>query len=151
MALAFLAHFVGDLHMPLHVGEKDDRGGNDVRVVYAGLAGDKINLHRIWDRELAERALQASPPVTPASITPEARAAWSQGSLADWTRQSWALSRSVTYVGLPALADGCLGPRDTNVVVPIPDAYATAALPVIRMQVERAGVRLGVLLDRALR
>src|SRR4028119_1916260 len=30
MALAFLTHFVGDLHMPLHAGDRGDKGGNDL-------------------------------------------------------------------------------------------------------------------------
>jgi hypothetical protein len=31
-ALRFLVHFVGDLHMPLHVGENHDKGGNNLQV-----------------------------------------------------------------------------------------------------------------------
>src|SRR3954447_7944647 len=34
MALAFVAHLVGDLHMPLHVGEHDDAGGNQINARY---------------------------------------------------------------------------------------------------------------------
>ncbi|MEI6753200.1 MAG: S1/P1 nuclease, partial [Paludibacter sp.] len=29
-ALKFLIHFVGDLHQPMHMGRKDDKGGNKV-------------------------------------------------------------------------------------------------------------------------
>ena len=29
-ALAFLVHFVGDLHQPLHCATRDDTGGNDL-------------------------------------------------------------------------------------------------------------------------
>jgi hypothetical protein len=31
MALAFLVHFVGDLHMPLHAGDRGDSGGNALK------------------------------------------------------------------------------------------------------------------------
>ena len=31
-ALKFLAHLVGDIHQPLHVGRGDDRGGNNLKV-----------------------------------------------------------------------------------------------------------------------
>ena len=49
-ALAFLTHFVGDLHQPLHVGENDDRGGNDVAATFDGMSGPRLNLHGLWDR-----------------------------------------------------------------------------------------------------
>ena len=29
--LKLLVHFIGDLHQPMHVGRKEDRGGNDIR------------------------------------------------------------------------------------------------------------------------
>jgi hypothetical protein len=39
-ALAFMVHFAGDIHMPLHSGDKDDRGGND-RVTDYGIVPDR--------------------------------------------------------------------------------------------------------------
>jgi hypothetical protein len=45
-ALRMLVHLVGDLHQPLHVGNGEDRGGNDVRIKWFY---DRSNLHRIWD------------------------------------------------------------------------------------------------------
>ncbi|MFN6934588.1 MAG: S1/P1 nuclease, partial [Tsuneonella sp.] len=54
-ALAFMVHFAGDIHMPLHSGDNDDRGGNDVVTAY-GIVPD-LNLHSIWDSALAERAI----------------------------------------------------------------------------------------------
>ena len=54
-ALAFLAHFVGDLHMPLHAGDRGDRGGNDLRAAYGLFEGRRTNLHSVWDGWLAER------------------------------------------------------------------------------------------------
>ena len=48
-ALCFLAHFVTDLHQPLHVGRADDRGGNSVKVNFFG---EIKELHSVWDRGL---------------------------------------------------------------------------------------------------
>lgn len=31
-SLMFLAHFVGDVHQPLHCGHTDDLGGNTIKV-----------------------------------------------------------------------------------------------------------------------
>ena len=45
-ALKFLTHFVGDLHQPLHVGFKNDSGGNAIVVQYNN---GTYNLHSVWD------------------------------------------------------------------------------------------------------
>ena len=60
-ALAFLVHFIGDIHMPLHSGDLDDRGGNDRETTYGIVPG--LNLHWVWDGPLAERAISGDPPV----------------------------------------------------------------------------------------
>jgi hypothetical protein len=51
-ALKFLVHFTGDLHQPMHLGRKDDLGGN--RVPYTWF-GDKTNIHSLWDSYLVEQ------------------------------------------------------------------------------------------------
>ena len=50
-ALCFLAHFVTDLHQPLHVGRGDDRGANSIAVNFFG---EIQKLHSVWDRGLIE-------------------------------------------------------------------------------------------------
>lgn len=50
-ALAFLIHFIGDLHQPLHVGRDEDEGGNKIVVYWFG---DKTNLHSVWDTKFIE-------------------------------------------------------------------------------------------------
>jgi len=45
-ALKCLVHLIGDLHQPLHVGNGEDKGGNDVDVEFYW---SKSNLHRVWD------------------------------------------------------------------------------------------------------
>ncbi len=48
IALRFLIHLVEDLHMPLHVGDNHDRGGNDTQVQFF----DKgTNMHQLWGKE----------------------------------------------------------------------------------------------------
>lgn len=49
--LKMLVHIVGDLHQPLHVGNGNDRGGNDVEVYYFN---QKTNLHSVWDTKMIE-------------------------------------------------------------------------------------------------
>lgn len=52
-ALLFLAHIVGDIHQPLHVGFTSDAGGNTITVHWYRR---KTNLHHIWDTEMIVKA-----------------------------------------------------------------------------------------------
>ena len=49
--LMIVFHLVGDMHMPLHVGYEEDKGGNTIHVTYLG---HRSNLHRVWDSEIIE-------------------------------------------------------------------------------------------------
>jgi S1/P1 Nuclease len=46
LALRFTLHIIGDLHQPLHAGNGNDRGGNDIRVTFFR---EPTNLHAVWD------------------------------------------------------------------------------------------------------
>ena len=50
-ALAFLIHFIGDIHQPLHCGKNRDSGGNKISVLFFG---ERKNLHSVWDTEIIE-------------------------------------------------------------------------------------------------
>jgi hypothetical protein len=147
-ALAFVVHFVGDMHMPLHVGDKHDRGGNDVRAAYGAKAPDRMNLHRIWDSDLAERALTEPPAVTSTSIAAADRRTMAAGTIEDWAREGWDLSRTIVYPQLRDFPDSCPVKSEQRPVVDA--AYIAAAEAPLRQQVERAGVRLAMLLNTAL-
>lgn len=47
----YLFHLVGDLHMPLHTGYPQDKGGNDIKVDFMG---KQKNLHYVWDMAIIE-------------------------------------------------------------------------------------------------
>jgi len=47
--LKLLVHLVGDLHQPLHIGRKEDKGGNTIQVQWFGRG---TNLHRVWDENM---------------------------------------------------------------------------------------------------
>lgn len=49
--LKMLVHLVGDLHQPMHIGRREDKGGNDVQVQWFG---NGSNLHRVWDTNMIE-------------------------------------------------------------------------------------------------
>jgi len=52
-ALKFLGHWVADVHKPMHVSFKDDRGGN--RIKESGPC--ERNLHAVWDSCIVETKL----------------------------------------------------------------------------------------------
>ncbi|KAG8382886.1 hypothetical protein BUALT_Bualt05G0125900 [Buddleja alternifolia] len=51
-ALLFLSHFIGDIHQPLHVGFRSDKGGNTIKVTWFNR---KDVLHHVWDTDLIKR------------------------------------------------------------------------------------------------
>jgi len=148
MALAFVMHLVGDLHMPLHAGDRSDRGGSDFIAAY-GVIGGKTNLHMIWDGYLAERAI-STPAGEAAGILKELPVGERQrtklGTVDDWARESWEAARQQAYGSLAA--DPCaLTIRNS----PVLDEAATRRLiPFVRRQIARGGLRLARLLDETL-
>ncbi|OYY63256.1 S1/P1 nuclease [Sphingomonas sp. 28-62-11] len=144
-ATVFLIHFVGDLHMPLHAGDRSDRGGNDVRVAYGLYAPERLNLHGVWDGAIAERAL-TTPPSLERRYADAERAAITAGTVADWSREAWTVSRDTAYA-LAQGGDPC-GPKPTGRVTLTNESLAKAVEPQ-RLQIERASLRLARLLDEA--
>ncbi|SJK96945.1 uncharacterized protein ARMOST_00194 [Armillaria ostoyae] len=73
-ALKFLVHFVGDMHMPLHLTGRD-RGGNSVKVKFDGRQTSELalnsdaymqltlalDLHSLWDSLLISKSLRTIP------------------------------------------------------------------------------------------
>jgi hypothetical protein len=146
-ALAFLVHFVGDLHQPLHAAERDgDQGGNKLKVHY-GI--EPTNLHSTWDGLLADRAISSAPPGAQgilAGTTPQQIAEIQSGTVMDWAQQSWELARDAVYPSATH-APACppTAPADAGL-----DAAATDRLiPVVRTQILRGGLRLAKMLDDA--
>lgn len=150
LALKFLLHFIGDLHQPLHAADNRDRGGNDVAIIY-GNRTTPDNLHSYWDRELVER-LGADPRTTGATLNRQISSAkaeqWSKGTFSAWAKESFQQAKTVTY--------NFHGTREFEAeggskVQRLDAAYDQRALPVVREQLSKAGVRLAAVLNNALR
>ena len=146
-ALAFVVHLVGDLHQPMHAGDRGDLGGNRVQASYGIIAG-RTNLHSIWDGYLADRG-NSEPPGGPrgilAGLGPADMAAMRQGNVTDWARESWQASRDYAYGTL--LGDPCGPPPAERPVVT--EETTRRLLPIVRRQVARGGLRLARVLDEA--
>ena len=148
MALAFLVHFVGDIHQPLHGAEHDgDQGGNKVKASYGVIP--RTNLHSIWDGLLAERAISTPPPGADgllSEISPQERVELAKGSIQDWGRESWEIAKAKVYGSV--IADPCAKPAPAQ--VSMDEAKIEELIPVLRLQVAKGGIRLARLLDEAL-
>lgn len=143
-ALAFLVHFVGDLHQPLHAGDRSDRGGNDVKANYGIIPGS--NLHSVWDGALAERSISAAPKLV-RHYNAEEKAFLGTGNSVDWSEEAWQLSRDNAY---PRALDGNACGTPLTYPITIDEADVGASRGALRLQVQRAGMRLANLLNAAL-
>jgi nuclease S1 len=142
-ALRFLIHFVGDLHQPLHCADNHDRGGNEVRVL---VGAEETNLHAVWDTNVVAALGQNPDQVASdlaAQIAPEEAKSWSRGAPEDWSNESSGVAKRVIYAALP-------GEGGTTAPIVLPRDYAARQRPVTAVQLERAGVRLAVMLNTAL-
>ncbi len=162
-ALRLLAHFVGDLHQPLHVGYEEDLGGNAITVRFFGRKYTnkkekwKVNLHKIWDNLVIERRMELLGDLgwddyaerLNAEISDTQNAAWtnpSNNSLLSWADTSYQLARihayrDTTTAGQPS--------PDTNVKKndDLRSNYYDQAVPVIERRLKEGGVRLAAILN----
>ena len=138
-ALKFLVHFVQDMHQPVHVGHRDDRGGNDLQVQFFGQGS---NLHRVWDSGLLDRANRSENDwvdVVSKTITPELADAWSKGGPPDWANESLDIARGA-YRNPPENVELKKGAK-------LGQPYQDANLPLAERRVAQAGVRLAWILN----
>jgi hypothetical protein len=143
MALQFLLHFVGDLHQPLHASDDHDRGGNSKHVTLAGMGSG--NLHAFWDSQFVE-ALGTEPQAVANSlttrITAAEKAAWETGTAEQWAMDSYSVSKQTAY--------GALSSPRPDGVYGLTASYEAKAKTAVADQLSKAGVRLALLLNRAL-
>jgi hypothetical protein len=146
-SLKFLGHWVGDIHQPLHVSFEDDRGGNNVLVT--GECGS--NLHSAWDtclvlravgEDVNEAATELMKTITPARIE-----SWTQSAPMDWANESFAIAEQARTEYCSRQGASCDQPAGK---VRIDAAYVAANAPIIREQLQKAGVRLANMLDATL-
>lgn len=132
-ALAFVVHFVGDVHQPLHASYRDDKGGNDYQVRWHGHGA---NLHKIWDTTM----LNAS--------------GLSYQAYANQIAAQTVTSKPIA-VGMPAqwAEESCRIVRDDDVYPSsrfIDDAYVDRERSVAEQRLREAGARLAGVLNREL-
>jgi len=97
-ALAFYIHFVGDIHQPLHVGRRDDYGGNQVKVKWFGR---NTNLHSVWDSGLIENEQLSFREYANFldKITTTQIKTWQNSTYLDWAKESKSKRENVYNLG----------------------------------------------------
>lgn len=133
-----LAHWVSDLHQPLHLGFAEDRGGNDIVVLFKG---EEHNLHRLWDTLIvreqglpAPAELATDHPLPKQPFTMQ-KNAWYQ-AVEQWATESNQLARESAYAHVTPGA-------------PLSEAYLDEARQVIQQQLIVSAQRMAQLLNAA--
>ncbi|HET7162447.1 MAG TPA: S1/P1 nuclease [Rhodanobacteraceae bacterium] len=130
-AMAFLVHFVGDIHQPLHAGYRHDVGGNDFQVRWHGRGS---SLHRIWDSTMLD-STDLSAARYARKLAAERTPIVAGGTPAEWAEESCRIDR-----------DDGVYPSSRF----IDDAYVQRELPIAERRLRQAGARLAALLNRDL-
>ncbi len=87
LAIKMLVHLIGDIHQPLHVGNGEDKGGNDVKLDYFWKSS---NLHRVWDSGIIDGQEYAYTEYTEwiDHATEAELEKWENDELMDWIYES---------------------------------------------------------------
>lgn len=154
-ALKYLLHFIGDIHQPLHT-EDLSRGGNDIPVSFDGHHTQRLNLHSVWDSAIPRKLN---------GLSFDAHATEEKPAAAIWadklSKRIEAGELSVDDSECTNLSDpnecGISWATETNVLVcayvlapgvdwvkenDLGGEYYEGAVPLVEVQIARAGVRL---------
>lgn len=125
-----LIHLVGDLHQPMHVGGKDDRGGNDVKVSWFKTDS---NLHRVWDSDMIDDTRLSYTEFAESLYHPNETeiATLQKASIRDMATESMAYRPQVYDIGNGKLGYG----------------YSYKNFHIVRQRVMQAGIRLAGILN----
>ncbi len=150
--MAFLIHFVGDIHQPLHSANDGDRGGNCETLVKA-LSGS-TELHAVWDTNevLAVFTVLGNEDATSAALFQRFKdgAPVDQATITDWAHEANDLARQDVYqkLSLPnhtAPAGQCA----TGIAkVSVDQTYVDSNEKDVEQQLMRAGIRLSNVLNQ---
>lgn len=135
-ALMFLIHFVGDVHQPLHVADRNDAGGSQVGVTFFDRP---MSLHAVWDYGIIDKRT-----FDWGEYVRYLEQCWLRGkdinALQRRTPVDWALEAHRAAVDVAYVL-----PEDLNLGL----AYYQRSLPIVDRQLALAGIRLASVLNEA--
>lgn len=142
LALRFIVHLVSDLHMPLHVGNGTDRGGNDVIVNWFD---ETTNLHWVWDEGMILRQQLSYSEYTDRlerRIGPSEVLQWWDANPETWIAESAALRDRIYPATGPEVGLGTPGSPVT-----VRFQYHWQWMPTAEERLAQSGIRLAAYLD----
>jgi hypothetical protein len=156
-ALKFLIHFLGDLHQPLHSSDNNDRGGNDVKVMWFGTEWANEarkfdwNLHSVWDSGIIDKidsnGLSLSSRLI-SGVAANSVISIQRGTPTIWANSSHRLS-AINVYDPKFLVKKATAP-DGSVRVDLGQAYFDAEKGIVISQLTAGGLRLAKVLNDAL-
>jgi len=92
--LKLLVHFIGDLHQPMHVGRKEDKGGNTIQVQWFGSG---TNLHSVWDSKMIDSFDMSYTELASntSEISKEQVVELQKGTIVDWVNDTHIYAKKV--------------------------------------------------------
>lgn len=130
--LKMLVHLVGDLHQPLHIGRKEDKGGNTIQLRWFG---EGTNLHRVWDEDMLEKWDMSYLELAnnAKDLTKEQIKAIEKGTVVDWVNEVHKLTPKI-------YASAKVGEN-------LRYRYNYLYFSTLRDQLQRGGIRLAKILN----
>ncbi|GFP84663.1 endonuclease 2 [Phtheirospermum japonicum] len=148
-ALLFLSHFIGDIHQPLHVAYKSDKGGNTIKVMWFTR---KQSLHHVWDTDIIrtwEGGLNASKvDGLTKGILQKINTKWK------WQIHEWGVCSSYqktcpnVYASESIKAACEWAYKGVHSGSILKEDYYRTRLPIVELRIAQAGIRLAATLNR---
>jgi len=130
--LKMLVHLVGDLHQPMHIGQKEDKGGNTIQVQWFNKGS---NLHRVWDTDMIEEwgMSYAELAENTKRLSKKEIEEIQKGTIVDWVHDTHQLTKKV-------YASAAIGEN-------LRYKYSYDNFPIVREQLQKGGIRLAKILN----
>ncbi|WP_440881913.1 S1/P1 nuclease [Tenacibaculum sp. C7A-26P2] len=131
--LKMLVHLLGDLHQPLHIGRKIDKGGNSIRLKWHG---EETNLHKVWDENLLDKWGMSYSEIADNTkrLNKNQLNEIQKGTVKDWVHETHELTKRI------------YSSADTGDNLKY--KYSYEYMPVVRQQLHKGGIRLAMILNK---
>ncbi len=130
--LRMLVHLIGDLHQPMHIGRKEDKGGNTIQVQWFGKG---TNLHRVWDENMIKQWNMSYLELANNTeyLSKAQVKAIQKGTVVDWVHDTHKLSK-IAYESVKTGEN-------------LKYRYSYDHFSTVRKQLQKGGIRLAKLLN----
>ena len=130
--LKMLVHLMGDLHQPMHIGRKEDKGGNTIQVQWFKKG---TNLHRVWDGDMIKEWGMSYVELACNSkdLSKEQINTIKKGTVLDWLKDTHKLTEKVY--------------NSVEIGENLKYRYSYDYFPVVREQLQKGGIRLAKVLN----